>query len=355
MQVGREELLRKLELVQPGLSDKELIEQSGCLVFTGGRVVTFNDEVSCRAPSSLNGVEGAVPAKKLLELLRKLTEDSLDLYEEEGRLIVKGKRKASGIRMEKEVLLAYKTVERPKKGDWRELDPEFLQAVEVVQHCATSDQSMPVLTCVHIHPKWLEACDDYQICRYRIKTGVERPVLVKRDHLKQVVALGVTQFAETPGWIHFRSDEVTVSCRRYLDEYKDVSAAFEVEGQDINLPKGLVEAAERAALFCEEDLVTVKIGPGRLRVESEDATGWYYESKKSTYAGPALEFLIPPGLLAELTKKYNACTVSDIKLKVTGEKWQYVTRLNAPGEGQPKEDDNADTTDDVGDAAVQSR
>ena len=46
--VNREAFLHQLESVQAGLSSKEMIEQSSCFAFIKGKVVTYNDEISCR-------------------------------------------------------------------------------------------------------------------------------------------------------------------------------------------------------------------------------------------------------------------------------------------------------------------
>ena len=47
MLIDRAKLLAALELVSPGLSPREILEQSSCVVFRGGRIATFNDEVAC--------------------------------------------------------------------------------------------------------------------------------------------------------------------------------------------------------------------------------------------------------------------------------------------------------------------
>ena len=57
--INRELFLEQLESVQPGLSTREIIEQSSCYVFRGGEVITFNDEIACSQKCDI-GIEGAV-------------------------------------------------------------------------------------------------------------------------------------------------------------------------------------------------------------------------------------------------------------------------------------------------------
>ena len=61
MKINREELLNQLESVLPGLSTREIIEQSSCFVFMNKEVITYNDEISCSHKSRLD-IEGAIVA-----------------------------------------------------------------------------------------------------------------------------------------------------------------------------------------------------------------------------------------------------------------------------------------------------
>ena len=79
MRINREELLKALESVTPGLSPKEIQEQTNCIVFHEGQIITFNDEISCSRESPLGDIEGAVRAIPLLTLLSKLTEEEIQV------------------------------------------------------------------------------------------------------------------------------------------------------------------------------------------------------------------------------------------------------------------------------------
>ena len=165
MRIKREELLKKLEQVKPGLATREIVEQSASFVFANGQVATFNDEVAVRVPLE-SDIYGAVRAEPILSLLSKLGEDEVELFVEDGVLSVNGKRGRAGIKMESEVLLPIESVEVPQ--EWKQLDAEFVDAVDIVGSCASSNDVNFNLTCIHIHPEWLEACDNYQIGRAHV-------------------------------------------------------------------------------------------------------------------------------------------------------------------------------------------
>lgn len=335
MRINRESFLHDLESVEPGLSKREIVEQSSCYVFQNGRILTYNDEIACRIKGPFaKDFTGAVPHEPLLNILRKLAEEEIEVSNGDGELLIVGKARRAGIRMEAEVNLPIANVELPKT--WRELPAEFADAVRMVQHCASTDDSQFHLTCLHLHPDWIEACDNYQICRWNLKTGVEKSLLVRQSAIKHVVSLGMTELAETDAWIHFRNPKgLILSCRRYAEDFPDLTKFLRVDGTPTTLPKGLVEAAEKAQIFSSEnpeaDRVVIELTNGKLRIKSVGVTGWYRETKKVVYNGEPLTFRIAPQILIDLVKQHNDFVLTPDRLKVAGQgNYTYVTCLGKP-------------------------
>lgn len=332
MRQDREGLLQRLEAVAPGLATKEAVEQSSCFVFRGGRVITFNDEIACSIDCEL-GIEGAVAAKPLLDLLGKLAEKVIDVRPNpanEGELLIKGKRRRAGITLEANITLPVGAVETP--GEWTDLDPEFADAVGVVQQCASKDQNNFHLTCIHLTPEYVEACDNFQLARYPVATGVERPCLVKRDSLKHVTGLGMTQVSETKTWLHFRNPTgLVLSVRREQLDYEDLAPILTMEGTPTTLPGGLAEAVAKAEIFSaensEHNVVIVELRQGEMRLKGVGASGWYEERKDVKWEGAALTFNIAPKLLVDITARTNDCFIAPGRLKIDGGKFVYVTCL----------------------------
>lgn len=329
--IQREELLEKLESVQPGLSTREIIEQSSCFVFQDGHVMTYNDEIACSQVCDI-GVTGAVRSAALLAILRKLQEDELEISQEANELKLVGKRRECGIACEAEVHLPINSVEKPTK--WKDLPADFLEAVELCQHCASHDESQFVLTCIHITPEYVEACDNAQLTRVRFATGFKSSILIRRDSLKHIPTLGMSQFSETETWIHFRnSSGLVLSCRRFVEDFHDLSGLIAFKGEPLVIPKGLGDAADKASVFssenAEDSQVLVELRPEKVRITGQGASGWYKEVRKLSYSGPSLSFMIAPALLIDITKKYNEATITDGRLKVEGpdKKWVYVSCL----------------------------
>ncbi len=328
MKINREVLLKQLEYVTPGLAKREVVEQSTCFIFRDGKVYTFNDEVACVADCPLK-IEGAVPADKLLAVLRKLNDDELDITVSDGQVKIKGEQsRRVSIRMDEEIALEVDAVEEP--GKWRPLPEDFNEAVGVVQSCASNDASRFRLTCIHIHPDYLEACDDFQLARYPLKTGLKKPMLIKRDSLKWLTGLDPTEMSATKNWMHFRNPAgLVLSCRRYVEEYHDMDSFLVVEGTKTVFPKGIETTVGLASIFSSdnEDLnqLLIRIKPGRMRIEGHGKSGFYQEDKKVNYDGPPTEFQIAPDLFLTISKRAAECIVGDGRLKVDGGKFEYVT------------------------------
>jgi DNA polymerase III sliding clamp (beta) subunit (PCNA family) len=336
--IDRETLIQQLESVQPGLSQsaRESVEQSSCYVFKGGKVMTFNDEIACTQECDIGGAEGAVASKVLLEILHKLGEDELEVSTTDAELLFKGKNgRKIAITREADCLLPIDDVEQPTK--FVALPEEFLDAIKMARDCTSADDSQFQLTCISITPDYIEACDNTQYIRITVDTKVKSPIMVRRDSIKYIVDLGMSKFCETETWIHFKNPKgLMLSCRRFVDEYPDFSKLLKVKGTAITLPKGLGAAADKAAVFAtdttEDPKVLIELRQGKLRIKGKGNSGWYSEIKQVNYEGDPLSFRIAPGLLIDITKKYNAAEITVGRLKVDGGKWTYVSCL-VPVEG----------------------
>lgn len=334
--VNREAMLRALELLTPGLSARETIAQSSCIVFKGDRAFTFNEEVLASVDSPVPGTVGAVKAKPLLDLLSRLTDDvDLEVEHKGGELLIKGSGRRSGIRMEAEVLLPVEAVETP--SIWRKLDPDFCEGINMVHPCAGTDNQKFMLTCIHIHPDFVEACDRFQVARFPVKTGVESEILIRAVSLKKILGCGMVEVSETGGWIHFRSEGgLVISLRRFLEDYADLSAMLDSSRMTkITLPGALQEIVSRAEIFLVDagpgSLLTVDISPEWITVMGEGISGWYRERKPVIYLGDPIQFQIPPKLLVAITQRSLECLVGEKRLVVDTGKFVYCTCTMVPG------------------------
>ncbi len=337
--INRLEFLSQLEAVQPGLSSKEFTDQSSSFAFENGKVMTYNDEVACTSKSILNGgFKGVVLAKPLLELLRKLKDEEIEVGQEADTFVVARGRKKGWIRMDSEVNMPISSMEQPKK--WLPLPEDFTEAVSITQECAGKREDQFDLTCLRWTANYIESFDGTQMTRYRVKTPIESPCLLRREAVKHIIGLDMTEFAATTEWIHFRNpSELVVSCRRYEEQvFPDLSPLVKESkvGVSTSLPRDLGQSFECAEIFSsvdkESNLVKVKLKNGKIFVKGEGDFGGYSESMDLKYNGPPQMFKVSPKLLIELSKRHTKCLVGDGTFVVNGEKWVYIAWLRKPEE-----------------------
>jgi len=339
VKIKREQLLKELNSVVPGLSEREIIEQSSCFVFKDGNVYTFNDEIACWAKSSLD-ITGAVSAKKLISLLQSMSEERLDVNaSKNGKLVIKGIHKRATYALESRIALPIDSIKKPKT--WKSLPSDFLEGLSLVADCAGRDESNFVLTCIHIAPDKLEASDNDRVAKFITKTRVRKSMLIRKDTIKHLVAAGVTYFGETSDWVHFRTGKgPIICCRRYTESFPNTDKAFQISGKKMSLPEGLEKASRRAAIFSadnpEDSDIFVTLTTNRALIRGTGTGGEFQEIKKIAYTGKPLTFLISPTQLIALTRKHNSCIVAQEKLKCKSGQFEFVAALGVT----PQEDEN---------------
>lgn len=329
-----------------------------CFVFRDGYVFTFNDEVACRKRTSMI-IEGAVPAALLLAELEKLQVEKVITVEENsaGEIQFSTPNKRFAITRDAEVLLPIEKVTEETPKVWAKLPKDFGDIISKVKDCVSTDEANNwSLTCIHLHPQWIEACDNQQMIRWHVSLGNKTPLLVRGTAIAHVIGLGVTEVAATASWIHFKNAVGLIfSCRKFVEEYPPgMDSVLLVKGSPVNLPKGIMEASDRASIMSSEQAqgitptVAVHIRPpgtgeknGAVKIEGRGMAGWYEEIIPCNYKGPRIQFVMTPTLLQHITQNYNDCQITERKLKATGgagEKsglWEYVTVLGTPKKKAP--------------------
>jgi hypothetical protein len=344
VRVKREDLLRVLNSVRPGVSIKPTTTQSDCFAFTSGEVITFNDEIACRFSSGLpNDFEGAIPAPPLLALLKDLPDDEVRVEIGEEGMIIRGAGRRTRLIRHKNLPgdengMPIESVEKPEK--WQKLDPDFAEGIRMVAGCAGKGKS----DVVHVHPQWVEASDTFQIGRFELETGVERSILVAPKSILEMTQLGMTKISITDNWIHFKNpDGLYLSCRADVLEWEDLTEHLKpLKGaHKVVMPKWLAKAAGRVDHITKENAdknyLTVTLEPGWAKIRGEGLKGEHSERKQSNYDGDTIAFMIAPGLLSSLIEKHNEFWITKDTLRVATGKFTYVTSLEEVGKKKEKD------------------
>lgn len=337
MRIEREKFLSRLEAAMPGLSQRDIIEQSSCFIFQDKCLVTYNDEVSCRMPISL-GMRGAVRASPLVSLLNRLPDKVVDVSQDKKQLLVRGvgkkgpNKRRAGIIMDRDIMLPIDNVEPPKK--WKSLPQDFCEAVAIVRDCAGTDATEYLATCIHLTSDFVEASDDTQVARFPLKLKIKESIVVPAEFLKHVAEASVTKFSLGDAWIHFKNPSgLIVSCRMSRQEYPPMDDMLDMKGKKTVFPKGLGEAADRAEIFSsthpDRNKAIVTMKKQTLVIEGRGSQGWIVEPFRVKYNGPLIRFTITPKLLKDIVERHNDCRITENRIKIDTGAYHYVSCLGS--------------------------
>lgn len=334
----RDDLVRALEVVKPGLANKEIgnIEQTTAFAFLDGRVVTYNDEISIAAPIEGLEVEGAIKAEELYKFLKKLTRETIEIESTETEVVLKCGRAKAGFLLQHEIKLPLEEVK--KKSDWQTLPENFKEALAFTMTTCARDLSRPVLTCINVRSDGvLESSDDYRISRYKLNDSMLAETFLLPATAAHVISnYPIVSIAEGENWVHFATEDgIEFSCRVFEENFPEVGDIIDsAKGSTIELPEKMGEVVDRAAIFCTQESILdqkmiVSISGRRLKLRAESETSWFEEQLNVSHEGEDITISINPHLLRMILSQTRQCILSERCLKFAGENWEHVVALIA--------------------------
>jgi hypothetical protein len=340
MEIKKEELRNALNIVKPGLANKEIIEQSTSFVFVDDFVVTYNDEI-CITHDLKLGIKGAIKAEEMYNFLSKVKTENIKMEITETEIVMKAGRAKVGFALKSEILLPI-TEEMADKEDWKKLPKNFVKAAKFAAACASDNMSNAKLTCVNFDKKSgkVSATDNYRVVQWDLRKKIPfQTTLIPYTSINEVVKVKPKYVAQGKGWVHFKNDNgTTISCRVFNEKYVDIEALLNIdmeEGLLFTFPDDFKEILERADVFTKaqaktmnEESIDVIMDGKLLKVECASETAWFKESVRvKGYKGQEFAFKITPYLLKDILKETNVCMVFEHLLKFEGGDWVYISTL----------------------------
>jgi len=318
----KQEILKALEAVKPGLAHKDLIEQSTSFAFMKNRVVTFNDEISVSYPIDI-GIEGAVRAEEFYSLLNKIKtkkDDEIELTQEENEIRITGKKIIAGIKLQSEINLPLDEID--EMGDnWEEVPKELFSALKLCVFTASRDMSRPILTCLHCSEskEAVYASDSYRISKANV-AGIKQGFSIPATIINELVKYNFSHYQVKPNWIHFKGEDGILFSFRTIEGEFPVEACEEnlnVSGEKIHFPSEMGEVLERSEIFAKRETpldqeVQINIKGKRLTVSGQGDSGWIKEKMSvSNTVKKEINFVINPIFLQQILKETTACVVGE--------------------------------------------
>lgn len=335
MKIEKNKILNVLNQVKPGITTKEILEQSSSFVFKNNRIYTFNDEIMIQYPFEFE-FEGAVQAQELYTLLTKSKEKELEFEITENELRIKGKRGRAGIRLDTEISLPIEEVEEPE--EWKDLPDDFLEGAKFCYFSAASSMATPALTCLKLHKSSIISCDNLRISKFKFDEECfeeNTPILLPASCISILSKYNITKYSTTEEWLHFGNDEGLIfSCRIMEEDYPELNQFLKVKGEPLSLPDELKEVIDKTRIFSigglteNEEELQVSIESGKLVLRGEGEKGWYEEKVRIRYKGEKKIFIIHPLHLQQIILHVNQCIVGEHSLKFEGDNFIYVVYLS---------------------------
>jgi DNA polymerase III sliding clamp (beta) subunit (PCNA family) len=340
MKIKRLELLEALEIVRPGLATgKEVIEQSSSFAFRGGRVITYNDEISIAHKIEGMDLEGAIKAEELYQLLGKIKAEEISIATTDNELRIKAGRSRAGIKLQTEIKLPLDEIS--EIGDWEPIPEDLIPNLSMALPCVGREASRPVLQNIHIRKDGkVEASDSLRAIQC---VGTELPIptcLIPGSTVRELIHYPLTEMSHNQGWLHFKTKQGTIiSCRTVNDNYVNVDEVIHVKGEEIHLPDNLGEILEKAAIFVKGDKavkeeVEIRFAEGKMVIRGEGNYGWFQEQADLDYKGEEVTITVNPTMLKTIASKVKRCVLGENSMRFDGESWIYIVALTTMKEGR---------------------
>lgn len=336
IEINRVEALKSLENAMVAVDVNRRLMQSDSFVFFKGNLITFSGEIRTIQPSPFGDeIEGSILAQDLLAVFKRFFDGNLLISAGDGELLVSGEKRKAGVKMDQDILMPFKTVQRAK--EYKPLQPELMDyLVQASLVCRKDESAKWEMTHVHADAEFVDATDSHRYFRASLATGLEKPLLIQA---KLVQVLSKFKFVEidattTEGWVHFRTAEnfeisLIMNKSGYFNRTMLDNLLVLQDAKYVQLPENLEEILARAEIMCDKENPSVEITlkEGEVSVFSKKAFGWFRETQKVDYIGPDFSFSINPAFLRGMLKKTKEMLVNDFLAKVSVDGTHFVSAL----------------------------
>ena len=336
IEVKREEALRRFDNAMCAVDVNRRLMQSDTFVFYKGNLITFNGEMRTIQTSPFGDeIEGSILAQDLLAVFKKFSDEKLLISVGDGELLVSGEKRKAGVKMDQDILMPFKTVQRAK--EYKPLLPELMDyLVQASLVCSKDESANWEMTHVHADAEFVDATDRHRYFRASLATGLDKPLLIQAKLVQVLSKFKLVEIdaTTTEGWVHFRTAEnfeisLIMNKSGYFKRTMLDNLLVLPDAKYVQLPENLEEILARAEIMSDKENPSVEITlkEGEVSVFSKKAFGWFRETQKVDYIGPDFSFSINPAFLRGMLKNTKEMLVNDFLAKVSVDGTHFVAAL----------------------------
>ena len=336
MKIKREELLKALSLVKPGLAKKEIVEQSTHFVFDGENISTYNDYICISHPFKTD-FKCSIKAEIFYKLLQSMKEENITI--DCGKdLIVKinGKDSRAGLTAIKEGKIDeyIKQLDTKNIKKWKALPKDFIQGIYLCMFSVSKDMTTGVLSCLSIKDNKISSSDNLRISQYEMKGSIKNDILIPLQSIVELVKYPVTKYCLIDSWVHFKTEDgIVFSTRIMKGEFPSVDSFFDLKGAKIKLPKELQSALQSVKIVVEEAIdvvdqkVEIVISKELITCRGDGKTSWKEQDIPCSHKGKEIKFLVNPLFLAQILNKTASVIIGEGKALFVSDSFNHIMVL----------------------------
>lgn len=330
---NKKELQVSVNKIKLALSDANIIQFKGLLIFDGKKLVSYGDEISVSTPLETDFV-AAVGADKFIKLINKISKDEFDLTkdEEKNKLFVKcDKMKAQFACADyDENAIPDIGLEQVKK--WNDFPEDFAEAIGFCSFSASNDPSYGVLCNLKVESNRVLSSDNYRITERILSKKIselKEPLFIRNKVASFLTGFELSKFVITDTCAHYKDDSGAVFTHRLMkDEYPEIDEFMKVDGPKLQLPKEIIDVLDRAkTVIDDENIVELIVNKEFIEVKAKGMDAEIKEPVKFDYDGDELKFKTSPEHLIQILKKTQEVIIGESSLLFVGENFRHVVCL----------------------------
>lgn len=325
--MNRKELILAIERVKP-TKTTSMEEYSELLFFNKKEICSYNDEVLIKIPFETK-IEGAFPAKQLLELLQKIEDEEVKIKQADSAIHISGRITKAKIK-QFEIKAPFNKIEIPTK--WGKLPEDFIEGLKLCVFSVSQEQGN-VLNNIYLEEDKMTSCDNYRVTTYNMKDKM-KPCFIPKNIISSLTSFAPTHFQIDKNWLFFKNKQSMFCAKKTMGKYPDTSDILKMKNaKKVTFPDQLKSSLQRTKILADEDITTgnktieLTLEKGKLHCHGECDIGMIDEHLKIDYDGKRIHFDIIPEFLFDILDKTQTVLIGESSLKFKTKNFQHVISI----------------------------
>ena len=292
--ISRIELLKAFKTLLPGVDSSNPTTMSDIFIFDGRWVKTGNNKLSISYPfPSDTEISGGVKARELYKILSKMSDETVEMKNDEGSIIVKDSVTSLTLNLiQDETTDRIINNKKLQRIAWEKIPENFLHSLLLCMFSTSSDQNSGIWNTVYVNGKDMVSTDNVRISWARIKKSMPE-FMIPVSSIVELLKMEPTNYFIDSAWAHFQNENsgVILSARLVIGDYPidDIKVLFdkETDSKEYTFPESLSKSLGRVSVLSYKD--------GYIALYYDDKNGHLIVKGEREFASIKDKIKIPRG------------------------------------------------------------